>query len=157
MKKFLPSELPWTAEIVGNDLVVRSIRATCFGGRYDAGDNGQTESGILNDGSNKLLLCALPIRSIEEATKNSPLAFKGAHIPWRTPVMVWRTGEEGKAIACLLADNGPDVRLYPTHALDLNPEAALCFSPGYNPYKIANEWSMDGLCYRIIGGARFIS
>jgi hypothetical protein len=156
MKRLL-SKLPWTAVIDGNDLVVTGIKATCFGGRHDAGDNGLTESGIRNDGSNNLLLCALPIRSLEAATKDSPLAFPGAHIPWRTPVIVWREGEEHNGIACLLADNGPDVSRFPTHALDLNPQAALHFSPGYDPVKIANEWSMDRMCYRIVGGAKFIS
>jgi hypothetical protein len=156
--KRLPSKLPWTAEIDGNDLVVRGIHATCFGGKYDKGDNGLTESGIRNDGSNNLLLCALPIRSTEAATRDSPLAFKGPHLPWRTPVLVWSASAcEGSAIACLLADNGPRVSRYPTHALDLNPPAALHFSPGYDPHKIANEWSMDDMCFRIIGGARFIS
>ena len=156
--KALPSKLPWTALIDGNDLVVLNIKATCFGGRYDAGDNGQTESGLKNDGSNDLLLCALPIRSLEAATRNSPLAFKGPHIPWRTPVIVWHQGTpESSGIICHLADNGPDVSKYPTHALDLNPNAALKFSPGYDLCKIANEWSMDGLCYRIIGGAQFVS
>ena len=156
MKK-LPSKLPWTAEIDGNDLVVRNIKATCFGGPHDKGDNGRTESGIRNDGSNQLLLCALPIRSIEPATKASPLAFKGPHIPWRTPVLVWHGSNERGAVACLLADNGPDVSRFPTHALDLNPEAALKFSPNFDPREIANKWSMDGMSYRIIGGAKYIS
>ena len=156
--KALPSKLPWTVYVDGNDLVVLNVHATCFGGRYDAGDNGQTESGIKNDGSNNMLLCALPIRSTEAATRNSPLAFRGPHIPWRTPVLVWHQGSpESSGILCHLADNGPDVSQYPTHALDLNPNAAELFSPQFDPRHIANQWSMDGLCYRVIGGAKFIS
>lgn len=157
--KSLPSKLPWTAAIDGADLVVRNIRATCFGGAYDDGDNGQTESGIFNDGSNPHLMgVALPIRSLERATRNSPLAFKGAHIPWFSVVMVWREAEgESTAVHCILIDNGPDVSKYPTHALDLNPPAALHFSPDFDPKKIANDWSGSGFSYRIIGGAKWIS
>jgi hypothetical protein len=155
--KTLPSKLPWTAEIDGNDLVVRNIKATCFGGKYDAGDNGLTESGVRNDGSNQILQCALPIRNTEAATKSSPLAFNGPHIPWQTTVLVWRGDDVKNTVVCVLTDNGPDVSRYPTHALDLNPLAALRFSPDYDPRQIANEWSMDGMSYRIIGGAKWIS
>ena len=155
----LPSKLPWTAEIDGDDLVVRDVLATCFGGAHDAGDDGQTESGVLNDGSNPNLLgVALPIRSIEDATRNSPLAFAGAHIPWRTAVRVWLESKgEGSGISCVLLDNGPDVSKYPTHGLDLTEAAAAHFAPGFPREKLANDWSGDGFSYRIIGGAKFIS
>lgn len=157
--KTLPSKLPWTAEIDGEDLIVRNIKATCFGGAYDAGDNGQTESGIPNDGSDpKLMGIALPIRSIEKATRNSPLAFKGAHIPWETHVWVWREADgPEKGCDTILIDNGPDVSRYPTHALDLNPNVARFFSPEFDPRTIANKWSGSGFSYRIIGGAKWIS
>lgn len=155
--EYLPSKLPWTAEIDGDDLVVRNITATCFGGKYDKGDNGETESGILNK-DNPAFLCALPIRSIEKATASSPLAFKGPHIPWRTVVRAWQASEgEETAISCILADNGPDVSRYPTHALDLNPAAAFHFDPDMDPKKVANLWSSNGMSYRIIGGAKWIS
>lgn len=157
--KKLPSSLPWTAEVDGEDLVVRNIKATCFGGADDAGDNGETESGIMNNGSDpKLMGVALPIRSTEAATRNSPLAFKGPHIPWRTPVRVWREKDgEAAALTCILIDNGPRVSEYPTHALDLNPPAALYFSPDFDPKEVANKWGGDGFSYRIIGGAKWIS
>lgn len=150
---------PWTYEVDGDDLVVRNIIVTCFGGAYDKGDNGQTESGALNNGSNPNLFgVALPIRSTEAATKNSPLAFKGPHIPWFTPVNVWRDTEgEDTAVLCELIDNGPNVLRYPTHALDVNPNVALCFTPGANLVTIANEWEGHGFSYRIIDGAKYIS
>ncbi len=155
----LPSELPWTAEIDGDDLVVRNVKATCFGGAFDAGDNGETESGVMNDGRDpKLLGVALPIRSTERATRCSPLAFKGPHIPWKTEVRVWHEleGEKG-AVSCILIDNGPDVSRFPTHALDLNPNVALLFYPYSDIRTIANRWSGSGFSYRIVGGAKFIS
>lgn len=160
MNKLLPSKLPWTAEIDGDDLVVRGVRVTCFGGKYDAGDDGRTESGTMNNGEPRAgahpLGVALPIRSTEKATRNSPLAFKGSHIPWGTIVKVWKT-DEAHAVTCLLIDNGPDVSRYPDHAIDLNPNAALLFAPAYDPRKIANEWSGEGFSYRIVGGAKWVS
>ncbi|OYW73216.1 MAG: hypothetical protein B7Z37_22440 [Verrucomicrobia bacterium 12-59-8] len=141
----LPSKLPWTPYVDGNDIVVTNIAATCFGGKYDTGDNGETESGVKNDGSDPNLMgCALP--------------FKGPHIPWKTPVMVWKISEgEQSALKCLLIDNGPRVSDYPTHALDLNPNAVLHFSPQWNPKTVANTWAQSGFCYRIIGGAQWVS
>ncbi len=155
----LLSKLPWTAIIDGNDLVVHSITATCFGGAFDKGDNGQTESGDENDGnSTTSYLVALPIRSIESATANSPLAFKGPHIPWNTQVNVWIESKgEQTALACKLADNGPDISKYPDHAIDLNPNVVLYFDPNQDIMQVANTWKMAGFSYRIIGGAGFIS
>ena len=153
------AHVPWVVTVDGDDLVVRNIVATCFGGAYDQGDNGQTESGILNDGSDPTLMgVALPIRSTEAATRGSPLAFSGPHIPWQTQVNVWKEkdGEE-TAIECILCDNGPDVLVYPTHALDLNPNVAAHFAPLMDPRKLANEWSGMGFSYRILGAAQYVS
>lgn len=141
----------------GADLVVRNITASCFGGAYDSGDNGRTESGILNDGSDPSLMgVALPIRSTEAATRTSPLAFAGPHIPWFSVVKVWREAEgEASAVRCVLIDNGPDQLRCPTHAIDLNPNVALKFSPGFDPRRIANEWLGHGFSYRIPGAAKY--
>ena len=149
----------WTYEVDGPDLVVRNISASCFGGAYDSGDDGQTESGILNDGSDpELMGVALPIRSTEAATRTSPLAFPGPHIPWFTQVNVWREAAgEQTAIACILIDNGPNQLRCPTHAIDLNPNVALKFSPGFDPAKIADQWLEAGFSYRIIGAAKYAS
>ena len=150
---------PWVVEVDGEDLVVRNVKATCFGGKFDAGDSGETESGVMNDGRDpKLMGIALPIRSTEAATRLSPLAFKGPHLPWNTLVKVWRE-EDGAdtAITCRLIDNGPDVRRFPAHALDLNPNVAAHFAPGFPVRKLANQWSGSGFNYRILGGAKWVS
>lgn len=162
MNKLLPSKLPWTVEIDGDDLVVRGVHATCFGGAYDDGDNGKTESGVDNGGEPVAdaypMGVALPIRSAERATRRSPLAFKGPHIPWGTIVKVWKAVYgEATAVDCILIDNGPDVSRYPTHAIDLNPNVVLHFAHGYDPKKVANDWSGDGYCFRIVGGAKWVS
>jgi hypothetical protein len=150
---------PWSVVVDGDDLVIRNITATCFGGAYDRGDNGQTESGVMNDGRDyNLMGCALPIRSVEAATMLSPLAFRGQHVPWGTIVKVWREAfGEGEAIEVKLIDNGPDVERFPSHALDLTEAAAAHFAPTVPRYKLANDFEMQGLSYRIVGGAAFIS
>ena len=151
---------PWTFTIEGEDILVRNITATCFGGRYDSGDNGETESGWDDKGDGSIqantFQVALPIRSTEAATRCSPLAFLGPHIPWGTVVMVWHESEgETTAVKAILTDNGPDVELFPTHALDTNPPLALYFAPYITLMQIANKWSGTGFSYRIIGAARF--
>lgn len=155
--KAIKSLLPWTAIIDGDDLVVMNIMATCWGGGHDNGDDGTTESGIPNDGTDLTLMgVALPIRSIEDATRGSPLAFPGPHIPWETQVNVWSSQAPGKVIACKLIDNGPNVLLYPTHALDLNPNVVLQFLPKADRTRVANYWSGSSFCYRIIGVASLV-
>jgi len=154
--------IPWVVQVDADDLVVRNILATCFGGEFDSGDDGQTESGVMNDGFPTAdaypMGVALPIRSTEAATRNSPLAFGGPHIPWLTTVKVWREADgEPTAVACILIDNGPDVLQYPSHALDLNPNVVLHFVPGYDPRKVADDWSGVGFSYRIVGGAKYVS
>ena len=154
--------IPWVVKVDGDDLLVEDIRATCFGGAFDDGDNGETESGVDNSGIPKAdakpMGVALPIRSTEASTKKSPLAFSGPHIPWKSTVNVWRKADgEGTAVKCILIDNGPDVSRFPANALDLNPNVALHFSPNFDPKKVANHWSETGFSYRIVGGAKYVS
>jgi hypothetical protein len=153
----------WTYRIDGADLVVENIYATCFGGRYDKGDDGETESGVANDGSLPWLMgVALPIRSTEAATAGSPLAFKGPHIPWGSVIKVWVHDPtepdhgESAAMYAILIDNGPNEAKCPSHALDLNPPLAATFAPaGIDPHTLANDWSTKGLSFRVIKGARY--
>lgn len=153
---------PWIVQNDGVDLIVRNVIATCFGGKYDRGDDGQTESGWNNtgDGSEQAntFQVALPIRSTEAATRESPLAFLGPHIPWLSTVMVWREedGEES-AVKAILTDNGPDVEEFPTHAVDFNPPLALHFAPNEKIENVANDWSGSGFSYRIVGAAKYAS
>ncbi|MDR3406399.1 MAG: hypothetical protein P4L99_28195 [Chthoniobacter sp.] len=153
----LKGNTPWVAIIDGQDIVVRGVLATCFGGGHDQGDNGETESGIPNDGRNPHLLgVALPIRSIEAATAGSPLAFPGLHIPWESEVRVWRDADgEDTAIVTQLIDNGPNDRKYPTHGLDMTVSAAHHFAPHIPVELLANSWEGEGFSYRIKGAARY--
>lgn len=143
----------------GSDVLALGVIVTCFGGGYDKEDNGQTESGVMNDGSDPNLLgCALPIRSTEKATAASPLACAAKpHIPWGTVVRFWRPGEpESAGIETKLIDNGPNVLKYPTHAGDLTVAAAAHFWPNTLRKLLPNGFEMR-LNYRIIGGAQYIA
>lgn len=147
----------FTIEIDGADVVVRNVTVTCFGGDYDTGDNGETESGVRTRGNPGIMGCALPIRSTEAATRRSPLANAcKPHIPWLTEVHFWGNGiPESDPVICRLLDNGPDVSRYPTHAGDLTPAAAAKFAPHIPLERIANEFEAT-LSYRIIGGAQYV-
>lgn len=157
--KSLPSSLPWTAYIDGNDVLLLDVHATCFGGAFDSGDSGSTESGVMNDGRDPNLMgIALPIRSGESATRNSPLANPHApHIPWFTKCIVWQSpNPEALGVAAELIDNGPNTAKLPTHALDLNPNLVLKhFAPHFDPREVANRWSGDHFNVRILGAAQF--
>jgi len=145
--------IPWVAQIDGDDIVVGNVLVTAFGGGNDEGDDGQTESGVMNDGSNPNLMgCALPIKANEAATKNSPLAFKPP-IPWHTKVRFWRGEDETSAIETELIDNGPNVLKFPDHAGDLTVAVAHKFAPVIALKDLANNFEMI-LSYRIIGGAK---
>jgi hypothetical protein len=147
--------IPWSAEIDGDDIVVRKVLVTAFGGGFDTGDSGETESGVMNDGSNPNLMgCALPMKTNESATKGSPLAF-APPIPWHTKVRFWRGDDEASGIETELIDNGPNVLKYPDHAGDLTVVAALKFAPQIPLQKMANEFETT-LSYRIIGGKKFV-
>lgn len=158
----------WTYEIDGADLVVRNVTVTAFGGVQDVlsgADNGETESGVKTavkvDGvwtDTWVKGCALPIRSIEAATRPSPLAFKGPHLPWKTLVKFWEGAAEPEQLECNtfpLLDNGPNVSRYPTHAADLTKSAAAYFSD-LPKNRLTSDFSMVA-SFRIMDGARWIS
>lgn len=145
--------------IDGDDVVALNVVVTAFGGGHDIGDDGHTESGVMNDGSNPHLIgCALPIRSTEAATAPSLLSDPTKpHIPWGTQVKFWR-GDESKpdvVVIATLIDNGPDVAEYPTHLGDLTVWAAHFFAPNVNINDLSNTWR-DTLNYRVFGGAKYV-
>lgn len=144
-------------EIDGPDVVMRNAWITCFGGGHDPGDDGQTESGILNDGSDpKLMGCALPVRSTERATASSPFADPDKpHIPWGTEVWFWEGDDDTNRILTKLIDNGPDVQQYPDHLGDLTVAAAAIFDPSIAADRLATLFGKS-LSYRIIGGAKYL-
>lgn len=80
----------------------------------------------------------------------------GPKIPWLTPVHVWREADgEGTAVVCQLIDNGPDMLVYPNHALDLTCWAAANWAGGLAIQDLPNDWDSPGFSYRIVGAASF--
>jgi hypothetical protein len=162
---------PWTYTIDGNDLLFSGL-VTAFGGIedvLDGSDDGATESGqptaIKVNGQWRdtgLLGCALPIRSTEAATVESPLAFKGPHIRWGTLVKFWPVGQAepelqlglppSAANTFPLVDNGPE---YSTgHVADLTKFAAAVFAPQMPLDRLTSDFEMK-MNIRVIGGAKY--
>lgn len=140
---------PFIAEIDGDDIVVRDVKATCFGGDSDPQDNGETASGISTRRNPRLQACALPLSySRMEALRGSPIPW----MPWRTPVDVTH-GDV--TITVPLIDLGPGKQAtrkgQPAHAIDLTVAAARRFMPEAS----ATNFSLHPVTYRIRGGARF--
>jgi len=140
---------PWSAWIDGDDIVVVSARATCFGGDADPQDDGSTASGISTKGNPSLIGCALPLiytgaaKSLLAALGGSPIP----RLPWRTPVEVTE-GATGKTITAILVDVGPAKRT--GNAIDLTLAAARKFNPNASATNFELQCS-----YRIRGAAKY--
>jgi hypothetical protein len=166
--KQLPGCFP--AFIEGPDILVFDQLVTAFGGVEDCesgADDGHTESGqdtatqgppgVWTDTG--LLGCALPIRSVERATSNSPFAWPGPHLPWGTLVKFWVGDTEPPSTpdnTFPLVDNGPETQKYPTHAGDLTKFAAAIFAPRMAPTLLTSQFGLT-MNYRVLGGAAYNS
>lgn len=136
---------PWTARIDGDDIVVDSARATCFGGSDDPQDNGETASGISTKANPDLAAVSLPMDfgNAVPNTKGSPIP----KVPWNTPVQV--TSDNGVIHTFGVIDVGPAKKT--GNALDLTIAAAREFIP------TATATNFELKCsYRIIGGAKYV-
>ena len=83
----------FTARVEGDDLVVRNVRATWFGGAHDPDDNGQTASGVSTRLHPDLLGCALPMNGFR-LTRGSPLP----DLPWMTTEVEIYRGSNGRRL-----------------------------------------------------------
>lgn len=138
---------PWTAEIEGDDIVVRGARATCFGGANDPQDSGDTASGISTKKNPDIKAVSLPMDyrgsngPTRKALSGSPIPM----VPWKTLVRVTR-GEVSADLPVI--DLGPAKRT--GNALDLTIAAARLFNPE------ASATNFEMRCeYRILGGAKY--
>lgn len=141
---------PWTAQIDGDDIVVKGARATCFGGGNDPQDDGNTASGISTKAHPDLQACSLPMNYTgpDAATRRALIGSPIPMLPWKTIVRV--TSQDGKTLDVPVIDLGPGKTT--GNALDLTIAAARYF----NPKATATNFSL--VCdYRIIGGAKFAS
>jgi len=152
------TDWPWTAQIVGEDIVVQGAKTTAFGGSNDNGDKGGTSSGFSTKGHPTLMGCALPLdgyaktKADKEALDGTPLPHMpfgitnkgvdnpaGAHVEVTDP-------KTGRSIIVPVIDLGPAKNT--GHALDLTEAAARFFKSTAT----ANNFSMV-LNYRLIKGA----
>ena len=134
-------------EIEGNDLVVRNVRATCFGGASDPQDSGATASGISTKANPLIRACALPMR-YDGPNKALKAVLGGSPVP-RLP---WLTLVEVTDIATYRKMTLPVIDLGPAkktgNAIDLTVAAARRFNPK------ASATNFEMRCnYRIIEGA----
>lgn len=138
----------FTAEIDGDDIVVRNVRATCFGGDSDPEDSGETASGVRTKGNPGLLGCALPRRyiggnaALRAALGDSPIP---SSIPFFTKV---RVTANGKTIEVPFIDLGPAKRT--GNAIDLTVAAATLLDNRASATSF--EATVD---YRILGTAKY--
>jgi len=133
----------FTPVVEGQDIVVRNVKATRWGGADDAQDSGMTASGFSTRNHPHFLGVALPMRRGSfAATAGSPIP----PLPWNTAVKVYSL-KTGKIAYGQLIDIGPaksagkaiDLTNALVEALDLDLDAGV--------YDVS---------YRIIGGAGHI-
>ena len=108
----------FTARVEGDDLVVRGVRATWFGGAHDPGDNGQTASGLSTRLHPDLLGCALPMSGYR-LTHGSPLP----DLPWLTTQVDIFRAANNRRVTVPLIDLGPAAPPHAHAAIDLTVAA----------------------------------
>lgn len=139
----------FSAEIAGDDIVIRNGSATWFGGVNDPLDNGQTSSGVDNRKPG-VMGCALPVVGWHPSTHGSPLDFGVAKpkpsIPWFTQVEI---EYQGNKVVVQLIDNGPAKSA--GDPIDLSLAAFQAVAPRV-PLKVG---VLRGVNVRIIDGARY--
>lgn len=140
-----------TVHIDGEDLLLKNVRVTCFGGTDDPQDSGDTASGVSTKNP-ATLGCALPRNytgphgPTRRALQGSPIPEK---LPWKTPV-AFTDLKTGKTLTVPLIDLGPNLETT-TNAGDLTVAAAKQF----NPHATARNFEMMA-DIRIIGGAKYL-
>ena len=89
------SRYPWTASVIGNDIVVTGQIATWFGGANDPQDDGETASGVSTKANPDFFGCALPMdlfpsipptlvtRTIRSSNRAHSLIWALRHLPRR--------------------------------------------------------------------------
>ena len=115
---------PWTASVVGNDIVVTGQIATWFGGANDPQDDGETASGVSTKANPHFFGCALPMDLFPSipptlVTRRNPCAGSPLpRFPWFTKVL-FTNRENGMQAQGALIDLGPAAPPKATAAADL--------------------------------------
>jgi hypothetical protein len=109
----MATSIPLTVE--GDDLWVRDVKASWFGGPDDPEDSGETASGVNTRLHPDILGCALPMQGFHHpATDRSPIP----KLPWNTYVRVTNL-KSNKTISVPLIDLGPSLTAASQAAIDL--------------------------------------
>lgn len=139
----MSTDIPISIE--GNDVWVRNVRASWFGGPNDSEDSGETASGVNTRAHPDVLGCALPMAGFHHpATNASPIP----RLPWFTQVRVSNTGN-GKEIQVPLIDLGPSLNASSHAAIDLTEMAFVQL--GGKP-----SAGIMHVTFSIPGGARYL-
>lgn len=139
-----------TLEIDGDDLVVRNVRSTCFGGTSDPQDSGDTASGISTKDPD-IRGVALPRRYTGH---NGPLlkalgdGLIPARVPFGLPVEITDLATGHQEWAPFL-DIGP--ASHTGNFLDVTEAVAKLFDSA------ATSRNFEMQCtYRVVGGAKYL-
>lgn len=139
-----------TLFVEDEDLVLKNVRVTCFGGTDDPQDSGKTASGLSTKPPGTMG-CALP-RNYTGPHAPTRRSLEGSPIPqalpWRAPVQFTERAT-GKTLVVPFIDLGPDLNT--ENAGDLTVAAAKHF----NPAATARNFEMLA-DIRIIGGAKYL-
>ena len=137
-------------EIDGDDLVVRNVRCTCFGGTNDPQDSGETASGVSTKDPS-ILGVALPRRYTGRSRALIKALGSGIippTVPFLLPVEITELST-GKKFTAPFIDIGPAT--HTGNGLDVTVAVARKFNPR------ASATNFEMRCdYRVIGGARFV-
>jgi hypothetical protein len=162
---------PFQAVIDGEDILVKDIVITCFGGWgrgniADPQDNGRTASGR-NTKNEAIEGVSVAMNSVyfPEMKAKDPAGYKallGSPLPrmdWGTKVEVTINGQTftpKDGIVDLGPGKGATKNKAEPHALDLTPLAAALFAPNTPLRRLALDFEERG-SYRIIDGAKFVN
>ena len=150
-------DFPFVVEKDGDDIVIKNVIATCFGGDNDKGDNGKTACGYATRGHPSLIGCALPVPGYGvHSLIGSPLPHMpfglhrdGTDNPEGTHVVVVdrKTGRTLGSVP--LIDLGPSGGT--GNFIDLSVAAAKLIQPSAD----ANNFTRR-VDVRILGGAKYV-
>lgn len=145
----------FTAEIVGDDIVLRNVRATCFGGSNDPQDTGETASKLSTKDFPWLAAVSLPMDGwrFDSRSKTFHAALDGSpipRVPWGTLVRITHmNGVDVPDYTFPVIDLGPNKKT--GNALDLTIAAARLYSARASAINF--EATVD---FTIIGGAKYV-